>query len=619
MFHSALNFKVAVAQMHTAPGDVRRNLAHMLACIADARAQGVVLVVFPELATSGYLLGDRWEYDEFINEIVQANETICSASQGITIVWGSVRADRARIGEDGRVRKYNAALVAQNGQWMSNGILHGWIPKTNLPKYRIFDDARHFYPAGKLAQEMKNRIDHLWQLLRPFEVTIGGRKVRLGLTVCEDLWEDEYFEKPSRIYGMHDVDLLIDISQSPWTNEKWHARDGMLTRRAHDVNAPILYVNSVGLQNNAKNLVWFDGNSAFIDAEGQFRWRAPQHESGLHILDLKALPDAMSVREHVSGIEEIYDAGIHAMHEFFAPFKRIVVGLSGGVDSAVMLAWLVDAIGPERLLAVNMPTPFNSATTRNLAFQCAKNLGVQYLVSPIQDVYESEVAAHRELGYEPSTFVRENIQARARGHRLAGIAAEEGSVFTNNGNKTEVALNYFTLYGDGAGVASFLGDLWKGQVYELGHFINAQHGKELIPQGIFDVVPSAELSADQNVDEGKGDPIFYPYHDKLLRVFTERRRGPVEVLESALKGALESDIGCEPGTIAKYFSTRRTFVDNLEWAWRQYNGEFKRVQLPPVFITSRRAFGFDRRDTIAPAYLTEEYCRLREQYLREAV
>ena len=341
--------KIAIAQMRTAPGDVRRNLATMLAYIADSKAGGAQLVVFPELATSGYLLGDRWENDAFVDEIVRANETLREASAGITVVWGSLRVDRGRIGEDGRVRKYNAALIARNGAWVSNGVLRGWVPKTNLPKYRIFDDARHFYPAAKLAVEMERvGITQLWQLLRPFRVTIGGKKVSLGLTVCEDLWEDEYFTKPSKIYSMHAVDLLIDVSQSPWTNEKWHARDGMLSRRSGDARAPILYVNSAGLQNNTKNLVWFDGNSAFIDVDGAFRWRAPQHQDGLYIVDTGTLPDPATVRGHASGIKEVYEAGLHAIRAYLMSFRRVVIGLSGGIDSAVAAAWIVDAIGAER-------------------------------------------------------------------------------------------------------------------------------------------------------------------------------------------------------------------------------------------------------------------------------
>lgn len=616
---NSLDFTVSVVQMRSVPGNVQENLSSMLASIRLARRQGSKLVVFPELATSGYMLGDRWEHDAFIREIEAANEQIRRASRGLVVVWGSVRADWERTGEDGRVRKYNAAMIAHNGEWVSNSALTGWVPKTNLPKYRMFDDARHFYPAGSLVREMSHRgVDKLWQLLRPFRVMIDGKQVSLGLAVCEDFWDDEYNEKPASVYGMHYVDLAIDISHSPWTAEKWHARDGMLTRRSRDVKAPILYVNAVGLQNNAKNLVWFDGNSALVDKDGTFRWRAPQNDEGLHLVHLGNLPPPEAVRGHNKGIAEIFEAQVRARRAFYALFPRVVTGLSGGIDSAVDLALNVEALGADKMLAINMPTEHNSQTTRSLAMQCAKNLGVEYRISPIQAVYEAELAAHAELGYEPAMLVKENIQARARGHRLAGIAAEVGGVFTCNGNKTEVALNYFTLYGDGAGAGAFLADLWKGQIYELARYINERAGRELIPQGIIDIVPSAELSPEQNVDEGKGDPIFYPYHDNLLRMFIERRSDPTEVLQHYVAGDLDSWLGAESGMVAKYFKTDEAFVTNLEWAWRSYNIEYKRHQLPPVFIASRRAFGFDRRDTIAEGFYTSAYKKLKQTLLAEA-
>lgn len=612
---SELNSTIAVAQMRTVPGNVRQNLAQMLNYIADARRRGANLVAFPELATSGYLLGDRWEHDAFVREIEEANETIREASDGITVIWGSLKADRKSIGEDGRVRKYNAAFIAQDGAWVSNGILDGWIPKTNLPKYRIFDDARHFYPATKLAEEMKISLR---ALLCPFAVIINGGTVRLALTVCEDLWEDEYNAKPSRIYRDQDVGLVIDISQSPWTLGKRRARNSMLRKRSEDSQAPILYVNSIGLQNNTKNLVWFDGGSAMMGDDGFFSWQAPEHREGLFMCQRGALATQALVAEQEE-IGEIFEAIIPAMREFFAPFPTVVIGLSGGIDSAVMAALLVEALGPKKVLAVNMPSEYNSRTTRCLAEACARTLGIEYRVVPIQALYEKQLDILRGAGYaDPSMLVRENIQARIRCQELASIAACDGGVFTNNGNKTEVALNYFTLYGDGAGAAAFLGDLWKGQIYALARFLNARKGRDAIPQGILDIVPSAELSPDQNVDEGKGDPIFYEYHDQLLRMFIEKRWDPTIVLEHAINGTLEEDLGIPQGTMQKYFKTSAEMVANLEWAWRQYNVEFKRVQLPPVFLTSRRAFGFDRRDTIADAYFSDEYYRLRSLYCAPA-
>lgn len=603
------NMRIAVAQIPTVPSAIQKNLAAILSAIEDAKRQKAHLVVFPELAVSGYLLGDRWEHTGFIQDIETANETIRKASQGIVVVWGSVQADRETLGEDGRMRKYNAGFIAQNGEYVSNGVFNGWTPKTNLPNYRFFDDTRHFYPATKIALERNVSLE---QILKPFVLSIEGVQMRLGVTICEDLWEDEYATKPSSILGGQDVDLILNISQSPWTREKWRARNDRLGKRAKTAHAPILYVNSVGLQNNGKNLIWFDGNSTLTDPEGVLRWRGKSHEADVAVIDPSSHLD---IPPEKAGIEEIHAALIPAMRDFFAPFQKVIVGLSGGIDSAVSLALLAEAVGPEKLLSINMPTRFNSQTTQNLAKQCAENFNVTYKAVSIDALYEAQKNLLQKSEFDIQPLVEENIQARVRGNILASIAASQKGVFINNGNKTEVALNYFTLYGDGAGVASFLGDLWKGEVYAMARLINERAGRDVIPNGILTVTPSAELSPNQNVDEGKGDPIFYPYHDALLKKFTEGRWDIGDALKHALEGTLEKELGCEEGSIAHYFKTPQAFVENLEWAWRNYNVEWKRVQLPPVFVTSRRAFGFDRRDTIAEAYMPSDYVTLKERYL----
>lgn len=595
---------IAIAQMKSIPMDIKTNLSTMKSMILEAKENNVDIIVFPELCLSGYLLGDRFEYVDFVTELQKANEIVRDMSNDIVIIWGNIVLHEGKIGEDGRLRKYNAACIAQNGAFISNGVLQGYMPKNNLPKYRIFDDARHFYPAYKLAEEMGIDISDFFQ---PFIVTVSDKTYKLALTVCEDLWEDEYVHKISQLYKSENVDLLIDISASPWTLSKWKARERMLSKRVADSGAPILYVNGVGLQNNGKNLIWFDGASLLVHRDGGVAYRAPVHQEGLYNISvLQNYKDQK--RKVLSETEELYMALTCAMKDFYKPFNKIVIGLSGGIDSALTLALLCHVFPTDKIITVNMPTRFNSKTTQRLARICAENFGVSYQVIPIDNLVTAQVEIiENTLGEKILPLTKENIQSRLRAQQLASIAAHHKGVFTNNGNKTEVALNYFTLYGDGGGSAAFLGDLWKGQVYALAEYINVHEGKEMIPQEMIDLVPSAELSEDHNVDEGKGDPIYYPYHDKLLRAFVENRVGITDIIREYANGSLDIYLGCEEGTVARYFKGSEEFIDNLKWAWSAYNTEYKRVQLPPVFLTSKRAFGFDRRDTIAGPFIGEEY------------
>ncbi len=606
------NLKISVAQMSPTPMNVVANLSAIKDYINKAKNTGSQVVVFPELCVSGYVLGDRFEYSDFINELQEANDTIREMSEGIVVVWGNIVSDTTKIGEDGRIRKYNAVLIAYNGKWVSNGVLLGFLPKNNLPKYRIFDDSRHFYPAYKLVKEMNLELNDFF---KAFEINIDGVIYKIALAICEDMWEDEYSIKLSKIYQKQNIDLLVDVSASPWTLGKWHARENMLVKRVKDLNAPMLYVNCVGLQNNGKNLIWFDGASVFVKEDGEFVFRAENNINNLYSFSVADLKANNSYKQK-SEVEELYSNITSAMYEFYKDFNKVVVGLSGGIDSALTLALLCAVLPKEKILTVNMPTRFNSSTTKDLAKKCAENFGVEYKVVAIDELFEAQCKVLLDSGLSSlNTLVKENIQARLRLQQLATISASYGGVFTNNGNKTEVSLNYFTLYGDAGGSSAFLGDLWKGQVYELSKYINLINNKELIPEGIINIIPSAELSENQNVDEGKGDPIFYEYHDKLLLAFVESRIGITDILVKYEAGTLEKYLKCEEGTIAKYFKTTAEFINNLEWAWNAYNTEYKRVQLPPVFLASRRAFGFDRRDTIAPAFFSQEYVTLKEKLL----
>ena len=607
--------KTILVQLSVVPGDVALMQQRVIEHIADAREQGADLVVFPEMVY-GYLLGDRWEDEGFLRDIETADRAIRDASHGLTVVWGSVVIDWARRNEDGRVRKYNAALVATHSAWANNGSpLQHWVPKTNMPKYRIFDDARHFTGAWKLAQELGVSLP---ELLVPFTVraTLGAPQ-RVGIMVCEDGWDDDYPHKVATLYRGR-AELLIDMSHSPWTYEKRRARERMLAARASDAHMPILYVASVGLENNGKNLVLFDGGTCMVNDAGKIVWRARAHASSATLLDVAVPPPANGLIEPATGAAEVCEALLAATRLAYGTFPRVVVGLSGGVDSAVMLALLVEALGPERVLAVNMPSRFNSKTTRSLAREQARLCGVEYRTIPVGWL----LAALRYTlrAFRLDGLVWENAQAVVRMAILNTVAQSVGGVFTNSGNDTETALGYFTLNGDGRGAYALMGNLPKRWVYALGRHLNVAAGRTLIPQGVFTVRPAAELSAAQNPEAGGGDPIFYPYHDPLIRAWREGRRDPSWVLEHLLARDLENALGCPQGTISSFFPSAEAFVENLEWAWRMYQGSvFKRVQAPPILIVFRRAFGFDLRESMVSGGVTfpDSYAALKERVLSE--
>ena len=322
----------------------------------------------------------------------------------------------------------------------------------------------------------------------------------------------------------------------------------------------------------------------------------------------------------VSEAEKIYRAISYGVENFLEQIgvKKVVIGVSGGIDSAVAAALYTKVLGAENVYLVNMPSVFNSATTKNLSEQLAKNLGCKYCVVPIQESVDWTVKQLESVGFNVSNFVRENIQARDRSARiLAAIAASVGGVFTCNANKAESTVGYATLYGDEAGFLSALADLWKYQVYNLARYMNEKiYGFEAIPQGIIDIVPSAELSTAQNVDEGKGDPLKYPYHDYLLRAFAEKNLTPEDILQSYSRGELEKNIGCEAGLVEKYFPTAQEFISDLERWWRQFKGMgvAKRIQSPPILAVTDKPYGA-RQESQNGVYFTQKYRELKAQLL----
>lgn len=619
--------KFALSQLDIKAGHPDENSKKIIVEIEKAKSIKVDVIVFSEMAVPGYLLGDEWENNSFISDLMNYNEDILAATKGITAIWGNVFVDFSKKGEDGRTRKYNAVYIASNGKWISNGVFEGHTFKSLLPKYREFDDERHFYSMIKLAGEQGKTLS---DLLRPFPITVKGETVSIGVMLCEDMWSDDYALKPTDILVKNGAEIIVNLSCSPWTWRKNDKRNRVVKSLLEKNPIPFLYCNNVGTQNNGKNIFLFDGNSTVYNPDGSIMKVAGDYveETIDVVVDRKnGVQEELRPLSQERDIAELYDGLVYGIKHFFSvlPNKKVVIGLSGGIDSAISAVLLVDALGPENVYAVNMPSRYNSDITKGAAAVLADNLKINYGIFPIQESVDSTIHDLKKLEFkrvnsaktklEVSGFVMENIQARDRGSRiLAGISACLGGVFVNNGNKTETTLGYATLYGDVCGAIAPIADLYKGEIYDLARFVNTRAEKEIIPETIINVVPSAELSTEQDVTKGKGDPILYPYHDKLLKSFVEFRFDPEHILELYKAGNLESELKIETGLVNKYFPTAKEFIGDLEHKWRLYkNNIFKRIQSPPIIAVSRRAFGFDLRESQNGVYFTRRYKSLKEE------
>jgi NAD+ synthase (glutamine-hydrolysing) len=535
------HLRLALAQVNLLVGDVRGNLARVRCEAETARAGGADLIMFPELALSGYPPEDLLFHRGFRRQTDAAQAELATAVPDIGVLVGC-----PEYTDDGI---YNSAVLFAGGRELARH------RKSLLPNYQVFDEKRYFRASNDAT-------------------VIDFRGFRLGLLVCEDIWEPE----SARAAAQCGAEILLVINASPFEIHKQRERERVVRARIAEVHLPVVYLNLFGGQDE----LVFDGNSFVMDARGQLAFRAPAHAEGTFLVEFERRADGVvalpgSVAPELSDAESVYRALVQGVRDYVGKhkFPGVVMGLSGGVDSALTLAIAVDALGPERVQAVMMPSRYTSQMSREDALAEARTLGVQISEIPIEGLFEAALAALQEAfaGRQPDA-TEENIQARCRGLLLMAISNKTGRMLLTTGNKSEMAVGYATLYGDMAGGFAPIKDCSKLLVYRLANYRNTV--APVIPPRVIERPPSAELRPDQK------DTDSLP---------------PYEVLDPILEAFIEEDLSVDE--IAARGYDRATVGRVLDMVQRN---EYKRRQAPPGVRVSRRAFGRDWRYPITSGY-----------------
>jgi len=545
--------KIALAQLNYHIGNFEANTAVIVEHIENAKSRGAELIVFAELAICGYPPRDFLEFHDFIDECDTAMAKVASACVGIAAIVGAPSVNPKVEGK----HLYNSAW------FLADGVVQSKHHKALLPTYDIFDEYRYFEPS--------RQIDLL-----------EYKGLKIALTICEDIWDVEedlmYTIQPMDELMQHQPDLMINIAASPFSYDHAQARKKVLERNVKKYQLPIVYVNHVGAQTE----LIFDGGSVAMNARAEVVQQLPYFEEGLSLVESSDLINNSSETVAFKSGEKlanIHQALVLGIRDYFRKlgFQKAILGLSGGIDSALTLALAAEALGPENTMGVLLPSQFSSDHSITDSEALVKNLGCLSETLPIHSTYQAfEQGLDPFFKDLPFDVTEENIQARIRGTLLMAFSNKFGYILLNTSNKSEAAVGYGTLYGDMAGGLSVLGDVYKTEVFALARYLN--RNGEVIPTNIINKPPSAELRPNQKDSDSLPD---YAVLDQVLYRYIEDRMSPQAII----------DAGYDEQLVRRILK-----LVNIN--------EYKRYQTSPVLRVSNKAFGMGRRMPIVARYLS---------------
>jgi len=555
--------KIALAQINSTVGDLKGNTKKIIEYINTARKQKVDLIVFPELAICGYPPKDLLLKKDFLDELDRNLKRIIRNSNSIGVIVGTVvcvnkKARPLDIYDVSMTAHFPGCVLNNSAAFIYNNRLFGTQSKTYLPNYDIFDEQRYFRPA---------KTHHIF----PF------KNHKIGIAICEDIWVDNEI---TELLVKKGATIIITISASPFYIDKCQLRKVLVRKRAMKNRVPVFYINLVGGQDD----LVFDGGSFGYDAKGNSIVSAKRFEEDFTVVDTENTKfyhrDTEGTEKNEIG--EVFSALVLGLRDYVEKnkFNKVVLGLSGGVDSALVACLAVAALGSERIELVMMPGPFSSESSIKDALEISQNLGIEPRLIPINDIYDSYLRTMRgEFKGIPFDTTEENIQARIRGNILMALSNKFGCLVLTTGNKSEFSVGYSTLYGDMAGGLAVISDVPKTMVYKLCEYINKagiKEQKDVIPKNVFVKPPSAELKANQT-DQDDLPP--YEVLDKIIHLYIEENKSKEEIIKIGLSKKLVTDI-----------------------IWRIDHNEYKRFQAPLGIKITPKAFGFGRRMPITNAF-----------------